>query len=72
MADSNKKGRFILAYNDMKMSYNYNIVIDTETGVNYFFCKGTMGAGLTPLLDAEGKPIITPPEEIEKLKAKEK
>ena len=35
------------------------IVVDKETGVNYLFvCRG-YGGGLTPLLDADGKPIIT-------------
>ena len=32
---------------------------DKETGVNYLYvCRG-YGVGLTPLLDSEGKPIIT-------------
>ena len=36
-----------------------SVIIDKETGVNYLFvCRG-YGGGLTPLLDAEGKPIIT-------------
>ena len=35
------------------------VIIDKETGVNYLYvCRG-YGGGLTPLLDAEGKPIIT-------------
>ncbi len=35
------------------------IFIDTETGVNYLFvCSGYAG-GLTPLVDADGKPVIT-------------
>ena len=35
------------------------IVVDKETGVNYLFvCRG-YGGGLTPLLDADGRPIIT-------------
>jgi hypothetical protein len=34
-------------------------IVDKETGVNYLFvCRG-YGGGLTPLLDAEGKPIVT-------------
>ena len=36
------------------------IWVDTETGVNYMFQRNGNGAGLTPLLDQEGKPIITP------------
>ena len=35
------------------------VIIDKETGVNYLYvCRG-YGGGLTPLLDANGKPIIT-------------
>lgn len=32
------------------------IIRDRVTGANYLLC----GGGLTPLLDAEGKPIVTP------------
>lgn len=35
------------------------IYVDKETGVNYLFILNGLGAGLTPLLDAKGKPIIT-------------
>lgn len=35
------------------------IIVDKETGVNYLYvCRG-YGGGLTPLLDSEGKPIVT-------------
>ena len=36
-----------------------SVIIDKETGVNYLFVHRGYGGGLTPLLDAEGKPIIT-------------
>lgn len=39
------------------------IWLDTETGVNYLFREAAYAGGLTPLLDAEGKPVITPKEE---------
>ena len=35
------------------------IIIDTETGVNYLFVQEGYAGGLTPLLDADGKPIVT-------------
>ncbi len=35
------------------------IIVDTVTGVNYLFVTRGYGGGLTPLLDANGKPIIT-------------
>jgi hypothetical protein len=35
------------------------IIVDKETGVNYLYVGRGYGGGLTPLLDAYGKPIIT-------------
>ena len=35
------------------------IWIDRETGVNYVFHRNGPAAGLTPLLDKEGKPVVT-------------
>ena len=35
------------------------IWVDTETGVNYVFHKNGNAAGFTPLLDKEGKPIVS-------------
>lgn len=35
------------------------IYVDKETGVNYLFVHIGHGGGLTPLLDREGKPVIT-------------
>lgn len=35
------------------------ILVDRETGVNYLVLKSGYGLGITPLLDREGKPIIT-------------
>ena len=34
------------------------IIVDTETGVNYLFVQAGYAGGLTPLLDALGKPIV--------------
>ena len=33
--------------------------MDIQTGVNYLFCNSGNAGGLTPLLDREGKPVIT-------------
>lgn len=35
------------------------IVVDNETGVNYLFVGSGYAGGLSPLLDRNGKPIIT-------------
>ncbi len=36
------------------------IWVDTETGVNYVFHRTGYSGGLTPLLDKDGKPVVTP------------
>ena len=51
-----------------KKVYNQGLVkgieiwVDTETGVNYMAYINGYAGGLSPLLDREGKPIITPVE----------
>ncbi len=35
------------------------IWVDKETGVNYMFHVSGYAGGMTPLLDREGKPVIT-------------
>ena len=37
----------------------FEIIVDKETGVNYLFHASGYAGGLTPLLDREGKPVIT-------------
>ena len=41
------------------------VLQDTQTGVNYLFVQTGYAGGLTPLLDREGKPIITSSFEFE-------
>ena len=33
--------------------------VDKETDVNYLYVQNGYSGGLTPLLDADGKPVIT-------------
>ena len=35
------------------------IIVDKKTGVNYLMVRSGYGAGLTPLIDADGEPIVT-------------
>lgn len=37
----------------------FEIWVDRETGVNYLFHYDGSASGLTPLLDRDGKPVIT-------------
>ena len=55
-----KNQRFTVIYSQSSFSGGTQILVDRKTGVHYLFCKVGYGAGLTPLLDREGKPVITP------------
>jgi len=35
------------------------ILVDKETGVNYIAWRAGYAGGITPLLDADGKPVVT-------------
>lgn len=53
-----KKERFEKVYSQGTLSI-VEIWIDTETGVNYLFRKDGYGGGMTPLLDRDGKPVVS-------------
>ena len=36
------------------------VLVDRQTGVNYLWTSGGYAGGLTVLVDAEGRPIVTP------------
>ena len=56
-----KDDRFIKTYTQGATNVT-EIWVDKETGVNYVFHMSGYAGGLTPLLDADGKPVITVPE----------
>ena len=51
--------QFVKAYTQGKLS-GIEIWIDKYTGVNYIFAFNGYAGGLTVLVDADGKPIVTP------------
>ena len=51
--------RFIKIYSDGAFGSN-EIWVDTQTGVNYLFHVAGYAGGLTPLLKADGTPVVTP------------
>jgi len=54
-----KNSRFEVVFNEgSTLSTQETILVDRETGVAYLFVQTASGAGLTPLLDADGKPYI--------------
>ena len=50
--------RFIKTYTQGKLE-SIEIWVDSLTGVNYLFRQNGYAGGLTPLLDSDGKPVIT-------------
>ena len=51
--------RFIKTYTQGRLNVT-EIWVDKETGVNYVFHASGYAGGLTPLLDREGKPVVSP------------
>lgn len=55
-----KDKRFIITEKEgSEFTTLFQVIVDKKTGVNYLMSKSGYGAGLTPLLDRDGKPIIT-------------
>ena len=50
--------RFVRIYSDGMVTVN-EIWVDTRTGVNYFYHAVGYSGGLTPLLDRDGKPVVS-------------
>ena len=53
-----KNERFEKIYSQGKV-HEIQIWVDKETGVNYMFYHQGYAGGLTPLLDKDGKPVIS-------------
>ena len=57
MADN----RFIETYSQGGLvSPSVKILVDKSTGVNYLFTASGYAGGLTPLLNRDGTPVVTP------------
>ena len=54
-----KKERFVKTWSDGIFGSN-EIWVDTQTGVNYFFHATGNAGGLTPMLNRDGTPVVTP------------
>lgn len=54
-----KDQRFEKVYSQGTMNVT-EILVDKVTGVNYLFRQNGYAGGLTPLLDRDGKPVVTP------------
>lgn len=51
--------RFEVVYQESTLVTEKTIFVDKETGVNYLYIANGTGGGLTPLLDSDGKPVVT-------------
>ncbi len=59
---SKKENRFEAVFRDgsqMKEDGVRQIIVDTETGVNYLVWKSGYAGGITPLLDTSGNVVIS-------------
>ena len=53
--------RFIVTYKQGGfIDLEVKILVDKQTGVNYLFVQSGYAGGLTPLLDRNGNPIVSP------------
>ena len=55
---SKDNDRFVKTYTQGTLE-SIEIWVDSLTGVNYLFRQNGYAGGLTPLLDSDGKPVIT-------------
>lgn len=60
-----KDERFIEVYSEGSFTVT-QILVDKQTGVNYLFHASGYAGGLTPLLKADGTPVVTPVSRYEK------
>ena len=54
-----KEERFEKVYSQGTVNV-MEIWVDKETGVNYVFHASGYAGGMTPLLDRDGKPVVSP------------
>ncbi|MBE6775429.1 MAG: xylan 1,4-beta-xylosidase [Ruminococcaceae bacterium] len=55
-----KDKRFVVTEKEGSAFTNLiQVIVDKKTGVNYMYIQSGNSGGLTPLLDREGKPLIT-------------
>ena len=59
-----KEKRFLLIHSESAALQDTQIWVDRETGVNYLWHSSGNAGGLTPLLRADGTPVISPRGEL--------
>ncbi len=67
----NEDKRFVMAEQQNSFMNSYGVLVDRKTGVNYLIISGGNGmAGITPLLDKDGKVIVSTASELLELQYK--
>ncbi len=54
----NDEKRFIRVYEQSGWTASHQIWVDRETGVQYLTLTVSQGGGVTPLIGADGKPLL--------------
>ncbi|QNL44247.1 xylan 1,4-beta-xylosidase [Oscillibacter hominis] len=54
-----KEKRFVRVYKESSIGESNEVWVDRTSGVNYFYHSSGYGGGLTPLLGADGRPLVT-------------
>ena len=54
-----KEKRFVRIHSESGLQGSTEIWVDRETGVNYLYHASGYSGGLTPLLDRDGRPVVT-------------
>lgn len=57
--------RFIKIFKEGSLTESIQILLDTETGVNYIHLSAGYGISLTPLLDSDWKIVVSSQREIQ-------
>ncbi|WP_062552049.1 DUF6440 family protein [Peptoniphilus phoceensis] len=63
--------RFIKVFREGTLTETMEILLDTETGVNYLYIGAGYGMGITPLLDSDGKVVVSSKREIANYKERD-
>lgn len=65
-----KEKRFIKILKESSVTQTIEIILDTETGVNYMYVSAGSGRTITPLLGPDGNVVISSQREIANYKDK--
>lgn len=60
-----KEERFVKTYSQGKM-FPFEVWVDRETGVNYMYRTNGYGGNFFPLIDKDGNPLVTNPNDLDR------